>query len=107
MAKRTKPSVGPAGSAAPAGVAVHYWSGAHTRHRILVHLVLCPKYRHRVLEGAIALRVRELFEQCCQINAWYIQELNVQPDHVHLLLQVSPTDRLSEVVGLLKGAPAG
>ena len=57
MKKRAQVSVGPKGSAPPpaqdseSAGSVHYWSGAHTRHRMLVHLVMCPKYRRRVLEA--------------------------------------------------------
>jgi putative transposase len=112
MSKRAKPSVGPPGSVAvsvpedsvgvsPSGP--HYWSGSHTRHRILLHIVFCPKYRRRVLEGALASRLGELFAQCCEVNRWLVHELNVQPDHLHLLLQVSPSDRVSVVVQCLKG----
>ena len=40
-----------------------YWSGGHSKHRLLFHLVFLPKYRRRVLDGALAARVRSLFEQ--------------------------------------------
>jgi putative transposase len=86
-----------------------YWSGAHTTHRLLFHLVWIPKYRRRVLEGAIAVRVAELFRQACEVNhpraagTRQLHELNVQPDHVHLLLQISPRVSVAKVVNLLKG----
>ena len=31
-------------------MALRYWSGAHTRHRIMYHLVWVPKYRKRFPE---------------------------------------------------------
>lgn len=103
MSKRAKVSVGKAGSA-PASVGeVHYWCGGHTRHRCLSHIVFCPKYRHRLLEGALSSRLKELLLECCGAHDWFVQELSVQPDHVHLLIQVSPTDRLCDVVKYLKG----
>jgi putative transposase len=105
--KRDATSVGTRGSAPPkddSGKSIlHYWSGAHTRHRILLHFVFCPKYRHRVLEGGVASRLTELLQECCGVNRWYLHELSVQPDHVHLLVQVSPTDRICDVVQYLKG----
>jgi putative transposase len=107
LGKRRKSSVGRRGSAPPMDGSgkplLHYWSGAHTRHRVLLHLVFCPKYRLRVLEGAVASRLVSLFTQCCEVNHWYLHELNVQPDHVHLLVQVSPSERFSDVVQYLKG----
>ena len=57
-----------------------YWSGAHTRHRLMYHLVWIPKYRKRVLNGEIAERLKELFEQCASMNNWEIHELNIQKD---------------------------
>ena len=83
-----------------------YWSGAHTTHRLRFHLVWIPKYRRRVLQGAIATRVAELFYQACEVNDWQLHELNVQPDHVHLLVQISPrvsVVSVAKVVNQLKG----
>ena len=110
MKKRAQVSVGPKGSAPPpaqdseSAGSVHYWSGAHTRHRMLVHLVMCPKYRRRVLEAEIKDRLLALFGQLSQTNSWYIHEINVQPDHLHLLIQWSPSERVSDLVKGLKGA---
>ena len=80
-----------------------YWSGAHTRHRLRFHLVWIPKYRRRVMEGKLAARIEQLFRQACEVHDWQMHELSVQPDHVHLLLQIHPRQSVSKVVGLLKG----
>ena len=34
-----------------------YWTGGHTKHRLRFHLVWVPKYRRRVLTGALAQRL--------------------------------------------------
>ena len=80
-----------------------YKEGASTKHRVVVHLVFCPKYRRRVLLGKVAERIRELFKECCEINEWEIHQLNVQKDHVHLLLQINPRDSIAQSVQYLKG----
>ena len=80
-----------------------YWSGAHTTHRLQFHLVWIPKYRRRVLEGAIATRLRALLLQACAVNDWHLHEVSVQPDHVHLLLQIHPRESVAQVVKQLKG----
>ena len=82
---------------------MEYKSGSSTRHRILVHLVWLPKYRRRVLFGKIAIRLKQLLLECCEINDWQIHELAIQKDHVHLLLQINPKESVSKVVNLLKG----
>jgi len=80
------------------------WKGQHTRHRLQYHLVWMPKYRKRVLRGKIAFRLRGLFYDGCRMNRWWIGKLSIQPDHVHMLIQLQPTDTVAEVVRLLKGA---
>lgn len=80
-----------------------YWSGSHTTHRLLYHLVWIPKYRKRILKGQIVPLLRELFEEACQVNHWNLEELNIMDDHIHLLIQVHPRESISRVVQLLKG----
>ncbi len=80
-----------------------YRSGAHSTHRLLYHLVWIPKYRKRLLDGAIAARLKQLFAQCADINGWEVHELNVQIDHVHMLVQIDPNIRLSKAVQYFKG----
>ena len=84
-------------------MATKYWTGAHTTHRLRYHLVILPKYRQRVLKGKIATRIKELFFQACQVNKWWIDEINIQPDHVHMLIQTKPRESISLVVQILKG----
>lgn len=80
-----------------------YWSGAHTKHRMLYHIVWIPKYRKRVLKGPIAKRIEELIIECADVNRWRIDELNIQQDHVHMLIQLKPDISVSKVVQLFKG----
>jgi putative transposase len=80
-----------------------YWSGAYTKHRLMYHLVWIPKYRKRVLRGRIAVRIEELLRQCAGMNGWRIDELNIQSDHVHMLIQIKPSISISKVVQLFKG----
>ncbi|MCK5493465.1 MAG: IS200/IS605 family transposase [Candidatus Omnitrophica bacterium] len=80
-----------------------YWRGEHTKHRLQYHLVWIPKYRKRVIRGKIAIRLRQLFYQACRMNRWWIGELSMQPDHVHMIIQLKPRESVSQVVQLLKG----
>ena len=69
----------------------------------MYHIVWIPKYRKRVLRGAIAKRIAELLHQCAEVNGWEIHELNVQPDHVHMLVQLVPSISVSKAVQYFKG----
>ena len=80
-----------------------YWTGAHTKHRLQYHLVWIPKYRKRVLLGEVAVRLQELIREAAQVNHWVVRELNIQRDHVHLLIQVEPKVSVAQVVQILKG----
>lgn len=80
-----------------------YATGAHTTHRLIYHLVWIPKYRKRILRGRLARRLYELLRQCADINGWEVVELNVQPDHVHLLVQLPRKQAVAHAVQLMKG----
>jgi len=80
-----------------------YWTGAHCKYRLMYHLVWIPKYRKRLLYGPVAKRLKELFEQCAEINGWRIHELNIQPDHIHMLVQLKQDIAVSKAVQLFKG----
>ena len=80
-----------------------YSSGAHTTHRLKYHLVWIPKYRKRILIGPLARWVYELLHQCAEVNGWLIVELNVQRDHVHLLVQLPPKEAVAHAMQIMKG----
>ena len=37
------------------------------------------------------------------MNAWTIDEMNVQTDHIHLLIQLPPKEAVSHAMQLMKG----
>jgi putative transposase len=80
-----------------------YWTGAHTKHRLQVHLVWIPKYRKRVLRGKVAVRLKRLLYEACKMNRWWIGELSIQEEHVHVMIQLKPSDSVASVVQVLKG----
>ena len=70
------------------------------------HIVWVPKYRYRVLKGAIAREVHNCIQvYCSQLNCRVV-ELNVQVDHVHLLVKVPPKVSISKLLGVVKGKTA-
>lgn len=81
-----------------------YWKGSQTKHRLMYHLVWIPKYRKRVLKGAVKDRLHELLHECADMHRWKIEELNIQPDHVHVLVQMRPEISVSKMVRLFKGS---
>ena len=52
------------------------------------HVVFCPKYRRKVLNNGVDERLKELINNICQELHVDLIEMEVMPDHVHLLLEV-------------------
>jgi len=55
------------------------------------------------LIGKIVIRLKELFKEACEINDWILEELGIEIDHVHMLIQISPKYAIAKVVQTLKG----
>ena len=70
------------------------------------HIVWVPKYRYRVLDGAIAREVSNCIRAFSEQQDVEIVELNVQIDHVHLLVRIPPKVSVSQYVGTVKGRTA-
>ena len=41
--------------------------------------------------------------EACKMNRWWIEEMSIQPDHVHVMIQIKPSESVAEVVQILKG----
>jgi len=76
---------------------------SHTAYDIIYHFTFIPKYRKRKLVGNIKKRLEGMIRFCAQINKFEIVELNVQPDHVHLLLSAKPVYSPARIMQLVKG----
>ena len=70
------------------------------------HMVWCPKYRFRILTDEVGRRLEALVRQLCEWKKVGVLELNVQRDHVHMVLAIPPKYAVSEVVGFVKGKSA-
>ena len=70
------------------------------------HIVWVPKYRYKVLHGRIKEEVRKTLIIQAERLGCNIVELNIQNDHVHLLIKVPPKVSISGLLGTLKGKSA-
>jgi putative transposase len=76
---------------------------SHGYGQCAYHIVLVPKYRHRVfLDPRIKKRCEELLRSEAAREGYKVHELQVAPDHVHLFLGIGPTRSVSEAIRLLK-----
>ena len=67
------------------------------------HIVWCSKYRRKVLVNGVDTRLKELIIQVCQEIQVDITEMEIMPDHVHLLLEVDPQFGVHKAVKTIKG----
>jgi putative transposase len=67
------------------------------------HVVFCPKYRRKVLTPPIDERLKTIVAE--QIARWgqELIELEVLPEHVHLLVGCDPQSGIHRLVKRLKG----
>ncbi len=70
------------------------------------HIVWVPKYRYKVLQGGIKEEVRKTVIIQAERLECNLVELNIQNDHVHLLIKVPPKVSISSLMGTLKGKSA-
>ena len=71
--------------------------------RCTFHVVWCPKYRRPVLVEGVDVRLKELMTEVAQGRGLRIREMEVMPDHVHLLMDVDPQFGVHRAVKLIKG----
>lgn len=67
------------------------------------HVVWCPKYRRKVLTSGVDARLEELLLSYAANLSVDILEMEIMPDHVHMLLEVDPQFGIHKAVKSLKG----
>ena len=80
-----------------------YKSNHNVVYSCKYHVVWCPKYRRKVLVNGVDVRLKELIEEIC--NEYHIDviEMEIMPDHVHLLMEVDPQFGVHKAVKQIKG----
>ena len=98
---------------APAKIArIRYNAGvvfrrtAHAAYDTAYHLVWSPKYRKKILQGAIAERVRGMFTEIAEQYEITIEEMEVSIDHVHIFCSFPPRYSIAQVVTRFKSLSA-
>jgi len=67
-----------------------YNSTNHCKYSIKYHLVWCPKFRFEVLNGDIALSLKDIITNIFNRYNYKILELEVMPDHIDIFVSVKP-----------------
>lgn len=80
-----------------------YHSDGRMIYSCQYHVIFCPKYRRAVLEGEIENRLKQLIHDKQKEYGYEVLDMEIMPDHVHLLIDVDPKKGIVTIVNMIKG----
>lgn len=83
---------------------IGYKSNNNVVYSCQYHVIWCPKYRRKVLIDGVDERLKSIIRDVAIQTNSEVLEMEVMPDHVHLLLSVDPQYGVNSVVKRMKGA---
>lgn len=72
------------------------------KHSLKVHIVLVTKYRKQLLKGSIDDDVKQKIFDIANSHGYEIIAMETDKDHIHFLLSYDTTDRVCDIVKLVK-----
>uniref|UniRef100_UPI0009FDB044 IS200/IS605 family transposase n=1 Tax=Paenibacillus zanthoxyli TaxID=369399 RepID=UPI0009FDB044 len=79
-------------------------SNNHSVFSLNYHLILCIKYRRKVLTDKISEYARDIFERIGENYHITLSEWNHDNDHIHVLFKAHPKTELSKFINAYKSA---
>lgn len=79
-----------------------YKSSSHLVYDCKYHVIFCPKYRRKILTGDVENKLKEIFTTVSNKYSFDIIEMEIMPDHCHLLISCNPRFGIMECVKKLK-----
>ena len=76
----------------------------HSVFLLHYHLIMCVKYRNKVINDSISLRLKEMFEYIAPKYHITLEEWNHDIDHVHVLFRGHPNTEISKFINAYKSA---
>ena len=76
----------------------------HSVFRLNYHLVLCVKYRRKVIDDRISERLKEIFIKIAPKYNIILEDWNHDIDHVHVMFRAQPKTELSKFINAYKSA---
>lgn len=78
----------------------------HTTWDCKYHVVFIPLRRRKVLYGALRTKLGEIFHELARRRGCKIIEGHICVDHVHMCILIPPKEKVSDVIGYIKGKSA-
>ena len=79
-------------------------SNNHSVFLLTYHLIICIKYRRKVIDEQIATRIREIGEYVGNNHHITFLEYNHDRDHIHILFKAHPNTEISKYINAFKSA---
>ena len=76
----------------------------HSVFKLHYHLIMCVKYRNKVITDDISLRLKNIFEYIAPNYNIVLEEWNHDIDHVHILFRGAPNTEISKFINAYKSA---
>ena len=76
----------------------------HSVFMLNYHLIMCVKYRNKVINDTISDRLKEIFEYIAPGYNITLDEWNHDADHVHILFRGQPNTEISKFINAYKSA---
>ncbi|GAA9489404.1 IS200/IS605 family transposase [Helicobacter pylori] len=83
--------------------AVLYKSNHNVVYSCKYHIVWCPKYRRKVLVGAVEMRLKEIIQEVAKELRVEIIEMQTDKDHIHILADIDPSFGVMKFIKTAKG----
>ena len=81
-------------------------SSEHLVYSCQYHVVFCPKYRRSIFVEPYDTRLKEILIEVANQKQFRILDMEVMPDHVHLLIDCNPRYGIDQCIADLKGISA-
>ena len=76
---------------------------SHTRWNCKYHIVFAPKFRRQAIYGKLKVDIGRTLRVLSERKHVVIEEAELCPDHIHMLVSIPPNLSVSQFVGYLKG----
>ncbi len=80
-----------------------YKNNKNVTYTCKYHGIWCPKYRRSVLVKGVDRRLKQILKEVAAEKKAELIEMEVMPDHVHLLLEVDPQYGIHRMIRHMKG----
>jgi len=82
---------------------IQYKSNNNVVYSCKYHVVWCPKYRRSVLVDGVDERLKSILFEVAEETKSELIEMEIMPDHVHLLVECDPQFGINKLIRMMKG----